>query len=70
MNLSNDEIKSLKKVLDYMAEFELQHYEECEDKSDHIYNDVIILQNKIIYFFILNLFLFSMFLISIQLFYK
>ena len=47
MNLSNDEIKSLKKIIDYMAEFELQHYEECEDKSDHIYNDVIILQNKI-----------------------
>ena len=47
MNLSNDEIKSLKKVIDYMAEFELQHYEECEDKSEHIYNDVIILQNKI-----------------------
>jgi hypothetical protein len=47
MNLSNDEKKSLKMVIDYMAEFELQHYEECEDKSDHIYNDVIILQNKI-----------------------
>ena len=47
MNLSNKETKSLKKVIEYMNEFELKHYEECENKDGHIYNDVIILERKI-----------------------
>lgn len=47
MNLNNEETKSLKKVIEYMNEFELKHYEECENKDSHIYNDVIILERKI-----------------------
>ena len=47
MNLNNEETKSLKKVIEYMNEFELKHYEECENKDGHIYNDVIILERKI-----------------------
>ena len=44
--MNEDMLNSLKKVIDYMHEFESKHYEECEDKEklDHIYNDVLILE--------------------------
>ena len=43
--MNEDMLNSLKKILDYMHEFESKHYEECEDKEklDHIYNDVLVL---------------------------
>tara|TARA_R100001015_G_C4560297_1_gene120275 strand:+ start:243 stop:407 length:165 start_codon:yes stop_codon:yes gene_type:complete len=49
MKMNNDEIKSLKKVVEYMHEFELKHYEECEEqeRDNHIYNDVLTLQKFI-----------------------
>ena len=44
--MNEDMLNSLKKVIDYMHEFESKHYEECDDKEklDHIYNDVLILE--------------------------
>jgi hypothetical protein len=45
--------KNLKDILirisDYMMEFELKHFEECneEEKNNHIYNDVIKLNKYI-----------------------
>jgi|TARA_R100000081_G_scaffold45362_1_gene21446 hypothetical protein len=43
--MNEDMLNSLKKVIDYMHEFESKHYEECgdEEKLDHIYNDVLVL---------------------------
>lgn len=47
--MKKEVLESLKKVVEYMHEFELKHYEECEDqeKNNHIYNDVITLQKFI-----------------------
>ena len=47
--MKKEVLESLKKVVEYMHEFELKHYEECEDqeKDNHIYNDVITLQKFI-----------------------
>ena len=40
-------LESLKKVVEYMHEFEFNHFEECDDeeKQNHIYKDVLKLQN-------------------------
>ena len=42
-------LDSLKKVIDYMNECESTHFEECdgEEKLNHIYKDVLILQECI-----------------------
>jgi len=43
----NKDVKdSLKKVIDYLEEFERTHFEECEEteKESHILNDIVVVR--------------------------
>ena len=44
--MKDEQLKSLKKVVEYMHEFEAKHFEECnkDEQQEHIYKDVLILQ--------------------------
>jgi reverse gyrase len=46
-SMKKEVLESLKKVVEYMHEFEFKHFEECDDeeKQNHIYKDVLKLQN-------------------------
>jgi hypothetical protein len=49
MTLTDKEMASLHKVVDYMKEYEGKHYEETpsEEKHWHIYNEIVILEEAL-----------------------
>ena len=44
--MKEEQLKSLKKVVEYMHEFESKHFEECnkDEQQEHIYQDILVLQ--------------------------
>ena len=44
--MKEEQLKSLKKVVEYMHESEGKHFEECnkDEQQEHIYQDILVLQ--------------------------
>ena len=44
--MKEEQLKSLKKVVEYMHESEVKHFEECnkDEQQEHIYQDILVLQ--------------------------
>ena len=45
--MNAEQLRSLARLLDYVAEDEQKHFEACspEEREDHIYRDILILQD-------------------------
>ena len=48
--MKEEQLKSLKKVVEYMHEFESKHFEECnkDEQQEHIYQDILVLQKYLV----------------------
>ena len=48
--MNAEQLRALSRLLDYVAEDEQKHFEACspEEREDHIYLDILILQDYLI----------------------